>query len=132
MLLLLWKVNWLQRIYLWLVVYYLTTNKVKWITMTCVIFTTMPWPISAMFLGVVNYNKIDFFFRVKTLEKSIKSPQKILFWGFNWLLMTFETNSLETEISTAFVTFETEISTAYITLETNVLSLLRISNLWKI
>ena len=33
--------------------------------------------------------------------------------------MTFETNSLETEISTAFVTLETEISTAYMTLGTN-------------
>ena len=46
--------------------------------------------------------------------------------------MTFETNSLETEISTAFVPLEIEISIAYMILETNVLSLLRIDNLWKI
>ena len=37
--------------------------------------------------------------------------------------MTFETNSPETKISTAFVTLETEISTTYMTLETNVSSL---------
>ena len=58
-----------------------------------------------------------FFSRVKTLEKSIKNPQ-----NNNWPLITSETNSLKTEISTAFVTLETEIWTAYITLETNVLS----------
>ena len=34
--------------------------------------------------------------------------------------MTFETNSLETEISTAFAILEIEISRAYMTLETNV------------
>ena len=44
-------------------------------------------------------------------------------------LVTFETNSLETEISMAFVPLEIEISIAYMILETNVLSLLRIDNL---
>ena len=45
--------------------------------------------------------------------------------------MTFETNTLEMEISTAFMTLETEISTAYMTLKTNVLSLSRtITFLW--
>ena len=34
--------------------------------------------------------------------------------------MTFETNSLKTEISTAFAILEIEISRAYMTLETNV------------
>ena len=69
-----------------------------------------------------HYNKVDYYFfpRVKTLEKSIKSLQKILFWEFNWHSMTFETNSLETEISTAFAILEIEISRAYMTLETNV------------
>lgn len=43
--------------------------------------------------------------------------------------MTFETNSLEMEISTTFVTLETEISTAYMTLKTKVLSLSKIGNL---
>ena len=46
--------------------------------------------------------------------------------------MHYETNYLKAKISTAFVTLETEISTAYMTLKTNVLSLSRISNLWKI
>ena len=69
-----------------------------------------------------HYNKVDYYFfpRVKTLEKSIKSPQKILFWGFNWPSMTFETNSLEIEISKAFAILEIEISRAYMTLETNI------------
>ena len=43
--------------------------------------------------------------------------------------MTFEINSLEMEISMAFVPLELEISIAYMILETNVLSLLRIDNL---
>ena len=53
------------------------------------------------------------------------------------LLITFETNSLETnslktKFSMAYVTLETEISMAYMTLENNVSSLGRIGDPRKI
>ena len=73
-----------------------------------------------------------FFLGSKCLKNVLKALKKILFWGINWSLMAFETNSLKMEIFTAFVTLETEISTSYMTLETNVLSLSRFDNLWKI
>ena len=48
------------------------------------------------------------------------------------LLITFETNSLETKFSMAYVTLETEISMAYMTLENNASSLGRIGDPRKI
>ena len=40
--------------------------------------------------------------------------------------MTFETNAFEMEITMAYVTLETKISTAYMTFKTNLLSLRKI------
>ena len=42
--------------------------------------------------------------------------------------MTFETNAFEIEITMAHVTLETKISTAYVTFKTNLLSLRKIND----
>ena len=42
--------------------------------------------------------------------------------------MTFETNAFEMEITMAYVTLETKISTAYMTFKTNLLSLRKIND----
>ena len=46
--------------------------------------------------------------------------------------MTFETNAFKIEITMAYVTLETIISTAYMTFKTNVLSLRKIDDPKKI